>query len=100
VTCVPDHRGTTTQRGYGAEHQAERARWAPTVEAGEGQCAERVCLEENEGRGRWIPPDAAWHLAHAEGQHGYRGPAHARCNISEASKRMHGTATAPHRWVL
>jgi len=82
-------RRSTSERGYGKDHQAERERWRPVVDRGEAYCAEIVCLEENDGNGRWIEPGTEWHLAHADGQVGYRGPAHARCNISEASRRMH-----------
>lgn len=34
----------TSARGYGSEHQRERARWAPIVAAGEASCAEAICL--------------------------------------------------------
>ena len=80
-------RRTTKERGYGAKHRAEKERWRPTVDAGHADCAELICLEENDGRTRRIEPGADWDLAHGEGQVGYRGPAHARCNRSEAAKR-------------
>lgn len=81
--------GGTTDRGYGAEHKAERERWRPWVESGEATCQEPICLEERDGRGRWLDPEQPWHLAHADGQSGYRGPAHTRCNTSEGARRMH-----------
>ncbi len=83
-------RRRTTERGYGAAHKAEKERWRPIVDGGEAYCAEVVCLEERDGRGRWIRPGTRWHLAHAEGQVGYRGPAHARCNIAESNERRRG----------
>lgn len=85
---------TTTQRGYGSAHQAERERWRPVVDAGHAECAELVCLEERDGRGRWIPPGSEWHLAHGADQQGYRGPAHVRCNTAEGARRMHAQRAA------
>jgi hypothetical protein len=90
-------RGSSSERGYGTEHKAERERWRPVVDRGDAYCAEIVCLEENDGAGRWIEPGTEWHLAHAEGQIGYRGPAHARCNISEGSRRMHAARAKDKR---
>lgn len=71
---------TTTDRGYGVMHQAERKRWAPVVAAGRGVCVE--C-------GRPIVPGEAWHLAHdhASAAVRYLGVAHARCNIDESNRR-------------
>lgn len=86
--------GTTKQRGYGAEHQAKRADWAPVVAAGQAYCAEVICLEERDGRSRWIAPGSRWHLAHAADQQGYRGPAHGRCNESEAARRGNAARNA------
>lgn len=75
--------GTTTQRGYGAEHQAERERWRPTVEAGQATCHATRCLE----RTRAIAPDAEWHLGHNPERTRWTGPEHARCNTSEGGRR-------------
>ena len=76
-----------SEQTYGPEPRAERARLAPTVEAGEAQCAELVCLLEQEGGSRWIPPGSEWHLAHDRTRPGeYRRPAHPRCNSSEGGK--------------
>jgi len=79
--------GNTNDRGYGAAHQAEKNRWRPIVNAGQAQCTETICLEERDGRTRWIKPGTPWHLAHGDGQQGYRGPAHERCNTSEGATR-------------
>jgi hypothetical protein len=77
VVTVPTNR-TTTSRGYGGDHKAERERWRPVVEAGQAQCAAVTCLEPS----RDIAPDAAWDLDHNDARTGYRGPAHALCNRS------------------
>lgn len=81
-------RGQPTS-GYGSAHQRARDLWAPVVAAGQAYCCEDVCV--NKG-GRWIPPDVpgrptGWHLAHTADRQGYKGPAHAGCNLSEAGKR-------------
>lgn len=76
-------RGTRQQRGYGAEHEAERRRWAPVVASGMAKCAEPLCLEAS----RSIAAGADWHLAHDRDHPGrYRGPAHPRCNEAEAGR--------------
>jgi hypothetical protein len=75
--------GGTTARGYGSEHQRARAQLAPVVAEGRAWCTEPVCLM----RSRWIRPGSDWDLAHLPDRSGYRGPAHARCNRSEGSKR-------------
>jgi hypothetical protein len=76
-------RGSRQQRGYGADHDAERARLQPVVDAGLAECTEPVCLEAD----RWIAPGSDWDLAHNREEPGtYRGPAHARCNRAEGGR--------------
>src|SRR5690348_3032271 len=77
--------GSTTARGYGPAHQAERERLRPTVDAGHAYCAEPRCLQAEDGYGRWIEPGTPWDLAHNRATGDYHGPAHARCNRSEAA---------------
>lgn len=96
-----DQRGTSTQRGYGSDHQKERARWQPAIDAGRGWCAEVICVEAS----RFIPPGSEWHLAHTPDRSAYRGPAHAACNLSEAGKRGNkiarkGNRVTRERWIL
>jgi hypothetical protein len=74
---------STTARGYGSSHQKRKAHWRPIVDAGQGWCAEPICLMPS----RWIPPGSPWHLAHGDSQGTYRGPAHARCNLAERNRR-------------
>ena len=76
--------GGTVARGYGHGHRAARRHWAPIVAAGNGWCCEEICLMGD----RWIAPGTAWHLAHhADRSLGYRGPAHAKCNLVEGARR-------------
>lgn len=69
-------RGTTSERGYGAEHQALRDQWRPYVEAGYVDCRAVICLMPD----RRILPGQPWDLDHDDDRTGYRGPAHERCN--------------------
>ena len=64
-------RGTKTERGYGAEHQALRKQWTPRVATGTIRCAR--CHE-------LIRKGQTWALDHRDDRTGYLGPSHARCN--------------------
>ena len=75
--------GSTSERGYGHEHQAERARWKPRVERGDVDCHAVICLEPS----RRIAPDARWHLGHTPDRSAWTGPEHERCNTSEGATR-------------
>jgi len=73
----------TTARGYGWQHQKERARWARRVEKGDVVCAR--CR-------RLILPGQRWDLGHVDGTERtvYSGPEHAGCNRATAThKAMH-----------
>lgn len=70
-------RGTRQQRGYGVQHAAERARWAPLVATGTVACWR--CGEP-------IPPDGPWDLGHLDDRSGYGGPEHVRCNRATARR--------------
>jgi hypothetical protein len=65
----------TSARGYGAEHQAVRKKYAALVASGEATCAR--C-------GQPISPGAQFDLDHADDRAGYLGVSHPRCN------RLHG----------
>jgi hypothetical protein len=71
-------KASTTARGYGATHQADRKRWAPLVEAGMVACVR--C-------GFAIFHGQRWHLDHADDGTRYLGPAHAKRNLRAAGKR-------------
>ena len=70
--------GSTTARGYGWTHQAERKRWKPIVESGAAFCVR--C-------GLPIAAGALWHLDHSDDRSHYLGPSHALCNLRSAAKR-------------
>jgi hypothetical protein len=79
---------STTEQGYGWDHQRERARWVKYQQAGgddangphhgELLCRADECLKPNGTR--WIGKDEAWDLGHHPGQRAWRGPEHVRCN--------------------
>lgn len=75
-----------TGAAYGWEHQQARAALRAEVEAGETDCAEPICLYEEDGEGRRILSDDAWDLAHDRDHGGYHGPAHRRCNRAEGAR--------------
>lgn len=79
---------STTERGYGGEHQRRRAEWCPLVEAGGVACAR--C-------GRVIIPGSAWHLGHTVDRTGYVGPEHARCNTQDGARRGNRLRAARQR---
>jgi hypothetical protein len=89
---------------YGTSHQQKRDALKPTVDAGNGICAETICLEERDGRTRWIKPGTQWHLAHDPtdpSRTTYLGPAHARCNTSEGATRGNRARNKQERrWTL
>ena len=80
ATRCPEHqatheraRGTTTQRGYGGTHQAERARWKAILRTREVPCAR--C-------GNPIRPGAPFDLGHTDDRAAWIGPEHPECNRS------------------
>jgi len=70
-------RGTSTQRGYGIEHQRKRLEMAPLVAAGNVRCSR--CGEP-------ILPGQAWDADHRDDRVGYRGPSHASCNRATSGR--------------
>lgn len=76
-------RGTKTERGYGAEYQRLRNKWAKRVAAGVVNC--KRCRT-------WINPAEAWHLDHDDTDRNslsLAAPSHALCNISAGGKAAH-----------
>jgi len=75
---------------YNGPHRVEHERLRPTVEAGQANCAARICLMPT----RWIAPADPWDLDHTDDGRGYRGPAHRRCNQMAGARNG---AAAQHR---
>ncbi len=72
-------RASTSDRGYGTEHQRVRAEWAPAVATGIVVCWR--CR-------RVIPAGAKWDLGHDDADRSrYRGPEHLKCNRATAGRR-------------
>jgi hypothetical protein len=78
---------TTTQRGYGSKHQAERRRWSPLVATGTVVCWR--C-------GQLIRPDEPWDLGHDDHDRSlYRGPEHrGRCNRAAGARKANARRRA------
>jgi len=68
-------------------HRQQRAHWAAIVASGQAECAEPICLQEQEGNGRYINPGTPWDVCHAPDGITYIGAGHARCNRTEAARR-------------
>lgn len=86
--------GKTAARGYGAKHQAERARVKIIVDAGNAHCWR--C-------GGWINPTQPWDLGHDDHNRTvYRGPEHRgrECPAGGNRGNMKRRAISPRRWQL
>lgn len=77
------------------EYRDSRKKWGRVVAYGAGVCHQPVCLMAD----RYIPPGTPWDLAHDDSGTVILGPAHAKCNRSEAGKKRH-RAVRPDRWVM
>lgn len=80
-------RPTTTERGYGTEHQRLRKRWAPKVATGTVRCWRCLANGKSEVEAL-IHPEDEWDLGHDDGDRSVtRGPEHLSCNRATASRR-------------
>lgn len=69
----------TSDRGYGWQHQRERARWQREVDRGDVDCAH--C-------GLRIEPGTPWDLGHDDNNRTrYVGPEHSSCNRRYRTRR-------------
>lgn len=77
------------ERGYGSEHDAERAAWVPKVDAGGVHCRRgEKCLRYPN---TLIVPGKPWHLGHPDAECSTpTAPEHPRCNTS-APGRLRNT---------
>jgi hypothetical protein len=67
------------------EYREARTKWGRVVQYGAAYCHQPVCVMED----RYIEPGSRWDLAHDDTGTLILGPAHARCNRSEAGKKRH-----------
>lgn len=85
---------TTTERGYGAKHQAERRRIQRLMTAGQ----QFPCSRTDQPYCPHTPVDPTnWELDHTDDRTGFLGPAHPACNrhagIDKAYTTTRGTGT-------
>src|SRR5690349_12713723 len=95
--------GSTTERGYGTEHQRERRRLIPIVRREGAQCQADVCLMPS----RFMPPGTQpreWDLGHTLARTAWTGPEHRKCNRTEPQLRTptptREDAPVIRRWEL
>lgn len=86
-------KGTTTERGYGATHKHQRAKWDPIVKAGGVVCARQgpKCT------GNPIDPDQSWDMGHNEDRTAWTGPECIPCNRGEGGRN--GAAVTNAKWT-
>lgn len=94
---MPRTNGTTTQRGYGADHKAERARWQRRIDRGEQvECHATRCLRP----GVPIVRGSEWDMGHTDDRTAWTGPEHRDCNRSAgAVKRNAGRRREERPWT-
>ena len=81
--------GSTTQRGYGARHQAEKAKWQRTLDRGNNlRCVcERPECSKHDGRCPIIiTASTAWDLGHTDDRTAWTGPECVPCNRSAGGR--------------
>ena len=78
---------STSARGYGPKHQAERARWQSTINRGVVQCAcARADCATHTGRCPMTITGTAWDLGHTDDRRGYTGPECIPCNRAAGAR--------------
>lgn len=83
---------TTTERGYGVEHQAERRRWQTKLDAGETIPCARCGTPIN-------PDPTAWDLGHTDDRTAWTGPECVHCNRSAgAQAKQRADRTTRREW--
>ena len=76
-------RGTKAERGYGADYQRLRIKWAKRIAVGIVNC--KRCR-------KWINPAESWHLDHDDNDRNdlrLAAPSHALCNLSAGGRASH-----------
>jgi hypothetical protein len=80
---------TTRERGYGAAHQHQRARWQRIINQQPIKCATCPTI---------IPRHATnWDLGHTPNRTGWLGPQCQRCNRADGGRR--GAAKTNQHWT-
>lgn len=87
---------TTTERGYGARHRAERKKWEPRVKAGVVSCHAAECKRAD----RVLAPDEPWDLGHTEDRTAWTGPEHPECNRADGGRRGNRVARERAQMVV
>ncbi|NNG20509.1 hypothetical protein HJ590_13220 [Naumannella sp. ID2617S] len=79
---------STTARGYGTQHQAERRRWAKRIKATGIPCTcTRDTCPHHQGQCPTIIVDGmAWDLGHTDDRTAYTGPECVPCNRSAGGR--------------
>jgi hypothetical protein len=77
---------STTERGYGGRHKAERKKWQATINLSPVPCVR--CQQP-------ITVDDKWELDHTDDRTGYLGPACARCNRAAGGRKGRAAQLAP-----
>jgi len=96
-------RASTTDRGYGNEHQRERRKWQARLNGGRVvQCTCHGSCKRHSGQcevmiDRETPSDQ-WDLAHNEGQQGYAGPWCRSCNRADGAVRSNAPKLIIREW--
>lgn len=81
-------RGTSTARGYDAQHQAQRAAWEPLIATGNVHCRRApygLCVAPDPV----IHPGEPWHLGHPDTTcPAPKAPEHVICNTGAPRRKI------------
>lgn len=86
-TREAQQRANTAARGYDAEHEAQRAAWAPRVAAGHVDCHAQPCWRDTPR----IQPGERWHMGHTTDRTAWTGPEHQLCSTRNAARSKAGS---------
>lgn len=80
---------STNDRGYGSQHQQQRAGWQRRLDRGETFrcCCDRETCTKHDGQcPTIITASSAWDLGHTDDRSGWTGPECVPCNRSAGGK--------------
>lgn len=86
---------STDERGYGAQHQAERDTWKSALASGltvQCACTRPDCPHHQGQCPTMISDGDDWDLGHTEDRTGYHGPECRPCNRSDGGRKAHITS--------